>query len=246
MFDVALPIAFSAGLISFFAPCILPIMPVYISYITGVSFTELKEKGYASYRKKLMLSSVFYVIGFTLIFVALGTTAASIGIFFRQYSDIIQKIGGTIMIVLGLEFAGVIKISSLSREKKLTLPSWANNLGYLRSFILGLIFATAWTPCIGVVLGSILALAAVSDSAVRGAFLLFIYSLGIAFPFLIVSFTLAAAPKYIKALNKYVHILTKIAGFILFIIGVLLLTDTYKYLNAFLFSTAFNFGYVIK
>lgn len=246
MIDLNFPIAFGAGLVSFFAPCVVPLLPAYIGYVTGVSVNELKEKGYAPFRKKMFVTSVFYILGFSLVFVLLGTAAASVGATLRRYDYLIQRVGGLVILVLGLEFAGVLHLPFLARQKQFTLPSWTNKLGHARAFFIGLVFATAWTPCVGAVLGSILALAAVSGTIVEGASLLFVYSLGISIPFLVVSLTLASAPKYLSFINKRIGIISRIAGLVLALLGLLLLTNTYRFLNAFLFDLAFKFGYQIR
>lgn len=247
MFDVNWPIAFSAGVVSFFAPCVVPLLPAYIGYVTGVSVGELKEKGYNfTYFKKLLLSSLFYILGFSLIFVALGTTAAGLGTSLRRYDFIIQRVGGLIILILGLQFAGILRIPFLSRGLDIKVPPWVERLGHLRAFFIGIVFATAWTPCVGAVLGSILTLAAVSGTAAQGATLLFIYSMGISIPFMIVSLSLASAPKYLSLIGKHIGIISKIAGILLAILGLLLLTNTYRFLNAWLFKVAFSLGYEIR
>jgi cytochrome c-type biogenesis protein len=246
MLDVSYPVAFGAGIVSFFAPCVIPLLPAYVSYVTGVSLSELEDKGYSLFRKKLFFSSLLYIIGFSIVFVLLGTTAASIGYALRRYELVIQRVGGLIIFILGLQFSGFLNISFLIRERKLDLPNWVNKLGYLRSFFIGLIFATAWTPCVGVVLGSILALAAVSGTVFEGSLLLFVYSLGISIPFLIVSLTLASAPKYLNFINKHIRIISVISGSILAVLGLMLLTNTYKFLNSWLFEVASRLGYEIR
>ena len=185
-------------------------------------------------------------MGFSLVFVALGTAAASFGQVFRRYDYLIQKIGGLLIVLFGLEFAGIFHLPFLNKTRQFQLPAWTNKFGHFRAFFIGLVFATAWTPCVGAVLGSILALAAVTGTVVEGATLLFVYSLGISLPFLIVSLTLASAPKYLKFINDKIGIISRVAGIILIILGLLLLTDSYKYLNSWLFETAFRFGYEIR
>ena len=239
-------VAFSAGLVSFFAPCVVPLLPAYIAFVTGVSLKDLEAYGYRPFIKKILLSSLFYILGFSLVFVLLGTTAASVGIFLRRYDFWIEKIGGVLMIVFGLEFAGILKLPALAKEKHFSLPAWTKNLGYLRGFALGMIFAMAWTPCIGPILGSILALAATAKTVALGAFLLFIYSLGIALPFLIIALSLASAPRFIGSFSRFFGPISKVAGIILAILGLALLTDTYKFLNAWIFDIAFKFGYKIR
>jgi len=236
MINLNFSVAFFAGVISFFAPCVLPLLPAYIGYVTGVSVKDLKEKGYSAYRKQMIVSSLLYILGFSLVFVASGIAAAGISVFLRQHELAIQRVGGFIILVLGLEFAGLLKIPFLNSTKQFRLPAWVDRLGNVRSFVLGLIFAAAWTPCIGAILGSILALAATSGKVVEGGLLLFVYSLGISLPFLLVSFTLASAPKYLKFITKYIGIIATVSGIILAILGVLLLTDTYKYVNLWAFE----------
>lgn len=246
MFDVSFPVALGAGLISFFAPCVVPLLPAYVGYVTGVSLQELKAFGYKPFRNKLFISSIFYILGFSIVFVLLGTAAAGIGLTLRRYDFLVQQIGGLIILVLGLEFAGILNIPFLAHQRQFKLPSWTDKFGYFRSFFVGVVFATAWTPCVGAVLGSILALAAVSGTALRGASLLFVYSLGISVPFMIVSLTLASAPRYLSFIGRHIGVISRIAGLLLALLGLLLLTDTYKYLNSWLFELAFGLGYQIR
>lgn len=246
MLDISYPVAFVSGLISFFAPCVVPLLPAYIGYVTGVSINDLQLYGIGKYRAKLLISSIFYILGFSLIFVALGTAAAGLGQILRQYDDAIRIIGGAFILVFGANVAGLLPLGFLAREKKFELPSWVNHLGYGRAFLIGIVFAMAWTPCVGAILGSILALAAVSQTATTGATLLFVYSLGISIPFLIVSFTLAQTPVYLSFVSRYIGIVSRVAGIILIILGLLLLTNTYRFVNGWLFEMAFNLGYQIR
>jgi cytochrome c-type biogenesis protein len=231
MFNVSIPIAFAAGVVSFFAPCVLPLVPAYIGYIAGTTTKEIDRNGLSLYRFKMLVSSGFYILGFSMVFVILGTTAGGIGTFFRNYSLLLERLGGLIIFIFGVEFSGLVNISFLNVEKKIILPRWAKDMGYLKSFLVGVIFAFAWTPCVGPVLGSILALAAVNGTAVYGAYLLFVYSLGISLPFLIVALTLAEAPQYLKPIKRHITLITKIAGVFLMILGILLMLDLYKYVN---------------
>lgn len=246
MFDINLPVAFVGGIISFFAPCVVPLLPAYIGYVTGVSASDLQKKGFEHYQKKLVFSSLFYILGFSLIFVLLGAAAAGFGMLFRQYDFWIQRIGGLLIVVLGLNFAGFLPIPVLGVERKLALPSWFEHAGFLRPAALGAVFGFAWTPCVGAVLGSILALAAVAGTSARGATLLFVYSLGISLPFMLVSLTLAQAPKYLKVITRNIGTISRVAGLLLALLGLLLLTDTYKFVNAWLFELAFRLGYEIR
>lgn len=252
VFDISFPVAFVSGIVSFFAPCVVSLLPAYVAYVTGVSLQELKdgrgglEDVRGGYRRQVLVSSLFYILGFSVVFVILGTAAAGVGQVLRQYNDVIRIVGGIVILVLGLNFAGFLPLPYLARELRLELPSWTSRLGYGRAFIIGVVFATAWTPCVGAVLGAILSLAAVSQSAVTGASLLFVYSLGISIPFLIVSLTLVQAPVYLKVVTRHIVFISRVTGLLLAILGLLLLTDTYKFVNAWLFEVAFRFGYQIR
>lgn len=247
MLDISLSIAFVAGVVSFFAPCVVPLLPTYVAYVSGVSLADLRERGIAQFKKTLIFSSIFYIIGFSLVFILLGVAASGIGILFRQYDFVIARIGGILLIVFGLQFAGIFNIPFLSLGASgFRTPGWIERLGYLRPFGLGVVFATVWTPCVGVVLASILTIAAVQAQALQGALLLFAYSLGISIPFLAVALTLAQAPQYLGFISKHIAVISKISGLILVALGVLLITDTYKFVNAWLFQIAFRFGYQIR
>lgn len=252
MFDISFPVAFVSGIVSFFAPCVVPLLPAYVAYVTGVSLQELRdgrgglEDVTGKYGRQVFLSSIFYILGFSIIFVILGTAAAGVGQVLRQYDDVIRIAGGAIILILGLNFAGFLPLPFLSAERKFKIPEWMGHLGYGRAFFIGIVFATAWTPCVGAVLGAILSLAAVSQSAATGASLLFVYSLGISIPFLIVSLTLAQAPVYLKVITRHIVFISRAAGLLLAILGILLLTDTYKFVNAWLFEIAFRLGYQIR
>lgn len=246
MFDISFPIAFVSGVVSFFAPCVVPLLPAYIGYVAGVSLKDLQISGFEKYRNKILVSSVFYILGFSSIFVVLGTAAAGVGYILRQFDDAIRIAGGLLIIILGLEFAGFLNIPFLATEHKFKMPSWAGRLGYGKSFLVGIVFALAWTPCAGAVLGTVLSLAAVSKTALTGAGLLFAYSLGISLPFMFVSLTLAHAPRYIPLISKRIGLLARLSGIFLIFLGILLLTDTYKYINGWLFEVAFNLGYQVR
>lgn len=239
-------IAFAAGLVSFFAPCVIPLVPAFISFVSGVSLDKLKLKGIKRYRKTLFTSTLLYVLGFSLIFVLLGATAAGVSGWLKINSQVIQRIGGVLIIIFGLEFAGVLRIPFLETKHGFKLPNSFKKLGKLRALLVGMVFGVSWTPCVGVVLGSILVLAANTVTVWQGALLLFAYSLGISIPFLVISLTLLSAPRYLKFLKKHVGKISVIAGLLLVVLGVLLLTDTYKYLNSWLFEIAFKLGYEIK
>ncbi|HEU4965447.1 MAG TPA: cytochrome c biogenesis protein CcdA [Bacilli bacterium] len=221
MFDTANPnfiIAFIAGLLSFVSPCCLPLYPSYLSYITGVSYDKMQaERGQGAIRRKALLHAVFFVIGFSIIFIALGLSAQAFGWFFREYSRDIAKIGGVIIIVMGLFMAGVLKIPFFMRMKQMKIKARA---GYFGAILVGISFAAGWTPCIGPILASVVALAATDP--VSGWSMLLFYSLGFAIPFLVMAYTLGS----VRWLLKYTELLAKIGGVGMVIMGLLLVTDT--------------------
>ena len=246
MIGVDFVVAFTSGVVSFFAPCVVPLIPAYIGYVSGVSLNDLKKHGIKRYRSTLLWSSILYILGFSLIFVLLGSAAAGFGVALRTHAGIIQRVGGVLVILFGLSFAGILNFKFLAIEHKFELPEWSRHLGHGRAFLLGLVFGLSWTPCVGAVLGTILVLAANSATVLSGASLLFVYSLGISVPFLIISMSLAQAPKYLSVITRHIKWISLISGLLLVVIGVLLLTDTYKYLNSWLFNVDFRLGYEIK
>ncbi|RJR28139.1 cytochrome c biogenesis protein CcdA [Candidatus Microgenomates bacterium] len=220
---VSIPVVFAAGVVSFFAPCVLPLLPAYIAYVLGSNTSE-------SFKKSI-ITSAFYVSGFTLVFVLLGAAAGGVGLLLRRNTLLVQQLGGLLVIMFGIEYSGLYNFRFLAKQRKLKLPVWIERLGPLRAFVIGIVFAITWSPCVGPVLGSVLALAAVSTTAYAGALLLFVYSLGISIPFLLISVALNHAPERLKIVKKHIGTITKISGIVMIIIGLLLLTGTYKYLS---------------
>lgn len=237
MIGVTFPIAFTAGLLSFFAPCVVPLLPTYVAYIFGVSTKD---------HAKTLEASIFYLLGFSLIFVVLGTFAGSIGSLFRSFDQPLLRIGGVILILFGLETLGIFHISLPQLGRIPTLPTVVQNITAVRSFFLGVVFSLAWTPCVGAILGSILVLASATKTAVSGATLLFIYSLGISIPFLLISLLIRRGKSKLTSLQSFVPIVKRVSGILLVAMGGLLLTDTFKYLNAWIFDLAFRLGYQIR
>lgn len=235
--DLNILVAFTGGLVSFFAPCVVPLLPTYVAYIFGVS---VKDKA------KIIEASIFYLLGFSLIFVFLGAFSASIGGLLRSFDFWLIRLGGLILILFGLETLGLFYIPFPAFVSRPSLPGFAKSLTAVRSFLLGVVFSLVWTPCIGAVLGSILLLAGSTRDAFNGAFLLFIYSLGISLPFLVVAFIISRSNAALSGLKKITPVIAKVAGVLLIAMGILLLTDTFKYLNSWLFDIAFRLGYQVK
>jgi cytochrome c-type biogenesis protein len=253
MQDVSILVAFVSGLMSFFAPCVLPLLPAYISYVTGVSLSEFKnDERIQTHRLQIISSSIWYVLGFSSLIVLMGTTAASLGGVFRKNNDAMQLFGGILVMLFALHFMGVFQLPFLHSHKGIHLPKWTDHLKRLRAFMMGVIFATAWTPCIGAVLGAILTLAATTKTVYYGALLLFVYSLGISVPFLLLSILLIKTPKLTQRLQRSMTVVTKVFGVVLFLIGFLLFNNTaewffdwltYDSLNGWLFKVARGLGY---
>lgn len=210
-------LAFLAGLLSFVSPCCLPLYPTYISYISGVSFERGADRVVTrDVRRRALSHALFFVLGFSVIFVALGASASLIGILFAQYHTLVSQIGGVIVIVMGLVLLGVIRPSFLMREVKWHARSRPG--GYLGAFVVGLSFAAGWTPCIGPILASVIAIAATSQAS--GMLLLFVYTVGFAVPFLLLAYTLGS----VRWLQRYSGIISRVGGGIMIVMGVLLLT----------------------
>ena len=225
--------AFLFGLLSFVSPCVLPIVPGYLSFISGLSFDEMmNERSAKEVRKKLLLNSLMFVFGFSTVFIVLGASASVVGKFLQSNLDIISKIAGGIIIVFGLHMIGIFKIKFLQYEKR--FQSNAKPLGLLGTFLVGLAFAFGWTPCIGPILASILAIAAQQDSVGKGILLLTFYSAGLGIPFLLTGLSISA---FYKVFNKFKHHLHKVeivGGVMLVIFGVLIMTNSLTIISALL------------
>ncbi len=224
--DVSFLLAFAAGFLSFVSPCVFPLIPSYVSYITGISFEDLVEGGEEKNLTKVcLLNSIAFILGFTLVFVSLGASSSFVGSFLRDYKDIIMKMGGLLIIFFGLFIMGVIKFDFINKDKKLHLQE--KPAGYLGSVLVGIVFAAGWTPCIGPILGSILSVAASEGSVVFGVQLLFVYSIGLGIPFLVTSLALNSFIHHMPKVTRNMRLITIISGAVLILIGLLLLTDRF-------------------
>ncbi len=223
--------AFVAGVITFLAPCTLPLVPAYLGFISGVSADDLKDKKKArGARKKIILNSFAFVIGFSIVFIIFGTLAGFLGQGLVAYQSILTRVGGVFIIVFGLVMLGIFKIPALQIERKIKLPAFVKVGTTSSSMIIGVIFALGWTPCVGPILGSILLLASTSSTALQGAFLLAVFSAGLAVPFIAIAFLFSSATKYIGAVTKYFVWVSAIGGIFLILLGILLLTDNFNLL----------------
>jgi cytochrome c-type biogenesis protein len=232
MKDVTIPMAFLAGLLSFLSPCVFPLVPSYVSYIAGVSFEELTS---SKDRKRVhfltLTNSLAFTGGFSAVFISLGASSSLIGQFLFQYREWIRIGGGILVILFGLFISGIIKFKPFLRERRFHLHG--RPTGYLGSFIIGMTFAAAWSPCIGPILGTILLYAASEGSTSYGIKLLSVYSLGLALPFLISSLAINTFLSSSKTLSKFMPIIMFLSGLLLIIFGILLLSNKVRELSRF-------------
>ncbi len=240
MNEVSFPLAFLAGILSFLSPCVLPLVPSYLSFITGLTFEDLTE---GIDRKKIrsltIKSSLAFIFGFSSIFITLGASSSVVGSFLFNYQDWIRIIGGILVIFFGLFVAGFLKLDFLTRERKLHLSG--KPAGYVGTFFIGMTFAAAWTPCIGPILGTILVYAGSQGSASFGLKLLAVYSLGLAIPFMLSSLGFNTFLSYSAKIRKYMRAVMIISGLLLMIFGVLLLTNNVRQLSSLLPNFGINF-----
>lgn len=221
--------AFLAGLLSFFSPCILPLIPAYFTFITGLSIDELTESAKET-RKKVILSTLVYVAGFSFVFIMMGASASLFGNIMQDYSWLVRYIGGAIIIVFSLHLLGIINIKGLNFEKKFHVKE--KPLHLIGVFAIGMAFGAGWSPCIGPILGSILIVASNQETIFNGMLLLALYSLGIAIPFLLISIFITRMVETIKRATKFIIYINKATGVLLFVVGILLITDTFKLLGS--------------
>lgn len=224
---VGLLVSFSAGLLSFLSPCVLPLIPSYISFITGMSLDELPRA-----RRTALVHSLLFIAGFTLIFLALGAAATTVGRALLAYRDWISRVGGVLIILFGLYLLGAFDVGILSRERRLHLAT--KPVGYLGTLLVGVAFGAGWTPCIGPILGSILIYTSSSADLGRGLLLLLTYSLGLAIPFLIASLAINRFLTAFARLRRHLVWISRAGGVLLIAIGLLLLTDYFTILASYL------------
>ena len=223
-----LPIAFLAGLISFLSPCVLPLIPGYICYISGTSFDKLVEKK----KNLIVIKTVVFTLGFSFVFIALGSTATFVGIFFLSNSEIFRIIAGIIIIFFSLQLIGIINFNFMNKDIRIITDQYSNNLAF--PLFVGAAFGFGWTPCIGPILGSILALAAIEENINKSILLLSFYSLGLAIPFIISGILIDKFLFFSKGFRKYISTITKVGGVILLLTGIAILTGKLQVLGFFI------------
>jgi cytochrome c-type biogenesis protein len=217
MVDVSLPVAALGGLISFLSPCVLPLVPPYLSYLAGTTVGELSAGQDRNVRRRAMIAALLFVAGFTTVFVLLGATASALGQAVRQHLDVLSTIAGIAIIVMGLHFLGVFRIGLLYREARLQVSRPASLWG---AYVMGLAFAFGWTPCIGPILAAILAVAGTEASVGRGALLLAIYSAGLGIPFILAAFAMKPLVGLMAGLKARFALVEQTMGVLLVLTGV--------------------------
>jgi cytochrome c-type biogenesis protein len=229
--SLGVAVAFSAGLFSFLSPCVLPLFPAYVSFITGMSVADLTAELTADARRRVLLHSLAFVIGFSAVFVALGASVSVAQTLFTGYRQWIQRVGGALIVIFGLYLAGVLRLGVLGRTQQYQVR--AKPSGYLGSLLVGITFAAGWTPCVGPILGSILSLAGgTADTWQRGVGLLVAYSAGLGVPFLLSAVALGGFLKFFRRYRPYIPVVERAAGVLLIVIGVLVFTNYYVALNS--------------
>jgi len=231
--DISILIAFSAGFLSFASPCVLPLIPSYITYITGVSFKDLTD---AETRTKLRWTTTFhsllFIMGFSTVFILMGASATYLGQLLIRYQYWVMKAGGVLIIILGIQFTGMINLPFLQMERRVELRK--KPLGYVGSFLVGIVFAAGWTPCVGPILSTILIYASTSKSFMTGVVLLTFYSMGLGIPFFLSSLAFNFFLSTFEKIKRYMRVITIVSGLFLIGIGILLLTDKFQEINTYL------------
>ena len=233
--------AFLAGIVSFLSPCVLPLVPGYISLMSGMSLEELTKGGSnKDAMKKAGLGSIFFVMGFSAVFTMLGATASAVGQLLSAYMGILSKAAGIMIILFGLHTTGLLTIKFLYFEKR--FKTRGISPGYLGAFLMGIAFAFGWTPCIGPILAGILAMAAAQETVSQGVLLLFVYSMGLGIPFILTGFGVSAFMRFFARYKRFIRAGEIFAGLLLIAIGILIFTDNLTWLIRFVPKSFYNFS----
>lgn len=231
--QISLLAAFSAGLLSFVSPCVLPLVPSYISYITGLSVEQLMDVSErAKFKKAIVLNSLLFIAGFSAVFIAFGASASLLGQVLVTYQDSIRRIGGVLIVVFGLYLLGVLNLNFLKMEHRYQFRN--RPAGYLGSFFIGVAFAAGWTPCVGPVLGSILLYAGTTDSLLDGVVLLTSYSLGLGLPLFLTALGVDRFLAYFKEVRAYLWGVSTVSGVLLVVVGVMIYANSLTMVTSFL------------
>lgn len=233
--DITLPAAFAAGFISFLSPCVLPLVPAYLVYLTGATIEHVaNDEAVAASRRAVMLSALLFVLGFSTVFVALGASASFVGSLIRAWSAQLSIIAGVIIIIMGLHFLGLTRLGFLMREGRLPIP---RPVGLWGAYVMGLAFAFGWTPCIGPILAAILSVAASETTVTKGAGLLAIYSAGLGIPFLLAAFLIERSSSLLARIKPHLATVERVMGVLMVLVGIGFLTGTVSTLSIWLIET---------
>jgi cytochrome c-type biogenesis protein len=230
--QVTFTYAFIAGVLSFVSPCVLPLVPGYVSMLSGATGTADAEAPPRGISPRLLRNSLLFVFGFSIVFVALGAAATSVGSAMRAHQVLLGQIGGVIVILFGLHLMGVIRIGALYSDKRLHGSGQGFRNSGLGAFVIGFAFAFGWTPCIGPILGTIILLASQESTVGQGVLLLVIYSLGLAVPFLLTALALDRFAAFYKGFRRHLHAVEVVSGVLLVGIGLLLLTHSFTWISS--------------
>lgn len=231
--QISLIAAFSAGLLSFVSPCVLPLVPSYISYITGLSVEQLTDASErVKFKKAIVLNSLLFIAGFSSVFIAFGASASLLGQVLITYQDHIRRFGGALIVVFGLYLLGLLNLNFLKMEHRFQFRS--RPAGYLGSFLIGVAFAAGWTPCVGPVLGSILLYASTTDSLLSGVVLLTSYSLGLGLPLFLTALGVDRFLAYFKQARAYLWGVSTVSGVLLVVVGVMIYANSLTMITSFL------------
>ena len=227
--SVSVAVAFGAGLFSFLSPCVLPLVPSYLSFITGMSVGDLGADLGAAVRRRVLLHALAFIGGFSLVFVGLGASFSALGQFLLDYREVIRRVGGVLIILFGLYIAGLLRVGLLGRTTQWQLRE--KPAGYLGSVVVGVTFAIGWTPCVGPILGAILSLASTTENIQWGVGLLLAYSAGLGVPFVLSAVALGPALRLFKRWRPFIPVVERVAGVMLIVVGVLVYTNYYTVRN---------------
>jgi len=228
--QISIGVAFLAGLLSFLSPCMLPLVPLFVAQLAGqTTYQATQERAAFSARFLTFFHAVLFVIGFSFAFIALGASASVLGSFLRAYQFELRQVGGILLIIIGLHVTGVLKIPLLYRQKRFVFHS--SRPGYIASLLTGIIFAIGWTPCIGLLLGSVLGLAATTTTLRQGVSLLIFYSLGMGVPFLLLGLGLNSMSRFLSWLKPYLGKIEVGTGIVMMSVGVMIFFNWLAYLN---------------
>ena len=239
---ISLGLAFLAGLVSFLSPCVFPIVPSYVGFVTGLTLDELRDGTRATARRQAMVHSALFVLGFSLVFVALGASATALGGVLRRSLPLLQQIGGIVIAFFGLYLLGALRVPALMRERRVHLA--AKPAGKAGSVIAGIAFGAGWTPCVGPVLASVLLYAGMEETMLRGMLLLGVYALGLGIPFFVSAVALNWFLAGTRSIRRWLLPLERAAGVALVVMGVLLFTGRFAAISSFLsqFTPAIEVG----